>query len=102
MKSGLNKKALTLLCVMALMLFPFRIFCKDEAKHASSTQIIDTYDSHSDCPFCSFDFYNDIEHSETFQLNLLPFQASEPVLNFSEQTFSTVILSGNKGPPATF
>lgn len=102
MKSGLNKKAFALLCVMALMLFPFRIFCEDEAKHAGLTQTIDAYDSHSDCPFCSFDFYNDIEHNETLHLNLLPFQTSEPDFTFSEQTVSTVILTGNKGPPSTF
>lgn len=102
MKSGLNKKAFALLCVMALMLFPFRIFCEDDAKHAGLTQTIDIYDSHSDCPFCSFDFYNDIEYSETPRLNLLPFETSDPVFTFSEQTISTASFSGNKGPPSTF
>jgi len=95
-------KALSLLLLFAVSVFPFKIFCHNDDSEIYKSASFSKELSHHDCSFCSFHFYNEFEGSTKFSLPIKSFT----IINFSSQSENQLFYisnpSKNRGPPIQF
>lgn len=102
MKKSLRIKSLTLLLLLAVSIFPFKVFCHTEDSKDFNSISISQESSHHDCPFCSFQFWHEFEQSQNVFVSAKENLKQSVVLNFKTQVVSFSNPSKNKGPPIQF
>jgi hypothetical protein len=101
-KKSLRIKSLTLLLLLAVSIFPFKVFCHTEDSKDFNSISISQESSHHDCPFCSFQFYHEFEQSQNVFVSTQEIILQSVAFNFTTQVVSFSKASKNKGPPIQF
>jgi hypothetical protein len=91
-----------MLLLLAVSIFPFKVFCHTEDTEVFETLSLTQESSHHDCPFCSFQFCHEFEQCQNVFVSAKEILKQSVVLNFKTQVVSFSNPSKNKGPPIQF